>query len=265
MKYNKKFKSDIEVFNKHTSPQQREEQIISDADIKSNYLPKSISIEDIDIEIDRQFKEDKFMLILEDEPDDRQLVPSIFLTNERWGEFSKTWQLMDQDKNIAPPFITINKIPNYSQGSYAGVKWNIPNGKFPYIKVPYYEHGGFGYEVYSVPQPTAIDLTYEIRFFTRYAIDVNEFVELFAINFNSLQYYIKVNGQYFRVIMEESFSDESTVETIDQDKYYVSVQTIRVMGYILKEKDFKVVKSYNRTGITTKSADDGSLLNKTTL
>ena len=256
---NKILKTDINVFKKNITPGERTQQIISDADIRSNYLPKTVTIEDIDFEIDRQFKEDNFALILQDEVPDRQLVPSIFLSNERWGEFSKTWKLVDQDKNISPPYITIKKVPNFKQGTYSGEKFNIPNKRsFTYITVPYFENGGFGYEVYSIPQPTAIDLTYEIRLFTKFTEDVNAFVQMFMKNFNSLQYYIKVNGQFFRVTMEETFDNEDSVE-IEKDKYHVSIQTISVKGYLQDEKDFKMVKSYNRVGLNIKT-DDGTSL-----
>jgi hypothetical protein len=43
-------------------------------------------------------------------------VPVIFLTIQRWVEFSKTWQFSDKYKNISLPFITIIRKPDIQQG-----------------------------------------------------------------------------------------------------------------------------------------------------
>lgn len=248
-----KRKTDTEVIKKLTSPSEQEENYLNDQFDKSFYLPKTIDIADIDNSVFEMFDKGDFAIYVEDEELGTQKVPAFYLTNERWGDFSKTWVLSDQDKNIVPPFITITRLRNPKQGTYAGSKFNIPNRRtFTYVNVPTFENGRYGYDIYSVPQPVAIDLQYEINLYTRYTVDVNEFIKCFTKNFSSLQYYVTINGHYIRIIMEESFSDESTVDSIDGNRYYNPKQTITVKGYLLDEKDFKVIKSYNSIKTTNK-------------
>lgn len=247
----KKSKNNTPVFDKLNTPNQNVENIISNSDLKSNYLPKTIKIEDIDQGVNDLFQDNNdFQLVLDDEVNNRETVPAFFMSNERWAEFNKTWIIIDQDKNVSFPIVTIFRKPEMKKGTYAGEKYSIPNRPvFTYLKVPTYEDGFYGYDMYQIPQPVAIDITYEVRLFTKYTQDVNKFVEMFLTNFNSLQYYINVNGHYFRIIMEETFGDEGTMEEIEGDRYHVPLQTFTVKGYIQDEKHFKLVKSYSRLGI----------------
>lgn len=241
-----KKKTDTEVINKLNSPSEQSDKYLGEQFDKSLYLPKTVNIEDIDISVFEMFENEDFSIYVEDEELGDLKVPVFYLTNERWGDFSKTWVLSDQDKNIVPPFITITRLRNPKKGTYAGTKYNIPNKRsFTYVNVPTFENGRYGYDIYSVPQPVAIDLQYEINLYTRYTVDVNQFLTCFTKNFSSLQYYIKVNGHFFRLTMEESFGDESTVDSVDGNRYYNPKQTITVYGYLLDEKDFKIIKSYN--------------------
>lgn len=252
MAYNKK-KTDTKVIEKLNSPFEQTEQHLNDQFDKSLYLPKTVTISDIDNALFSIFNDGDFNIVVEDEELGNLKVPVFYLTNERWGDFSKTWVLADQDKNIVPPFITITRLRNPKQGTYAGVKFNIPNRRmFTYVNVPTFENGKYGYDIYSVPQPTAIDLQYEINLYTRYTVDVNKFIEVFLKNFNSLQYYINVNSHNFRCICEESFSDESTVDSLDGNRYYNPKQTITVLGYLLDENDYKVIKSYKDVKVTNR-------------
>ncbi len=261
----KKHKTNIDVFNKLKTPQQRTEELIQETDPKTVYLPKSIRIEDIDTQFFDTFENGKFILYLEDEiSSERQKVPAFFMSNERWAEFSKTWKFSNQDKNVIPPYITVRR-GEIKKGTYAGTKNTIPNRRtFTYVTVPYYENGRNGYEIYSIPQPTAIDITYEIKLFSRYMGDVNAYIELFLKNFSDLQFYIKVNEHFMRCEREDVFGSEGTLENIDGDRYHVSTQTIRVMGYLQDANDFQMVKSFNRIKTITKD-DQNNTLNENIL
>ena len=61
------------------------------------------------------------------------------------GEFTKTWQYTDIDKNIKLPFITIVRKQDAQQGTnYAGT-FNIPGRPtFTYMKIPTWEVIGEG-------------------------------------------------------------------------------------------------------------------------
>jgi hypothetical protein len=60
---------------------------------------------------------------------DGEVVPVIFLTIQRWTEFSKTWQFSDKYKNIELPFITVVRKPDIQQGQNQAGLWNIPGNR----------------------------------------------------------------------------------------------------------------------------------------
>jgi hypothetical protein len=92
-------------------------------------------------------------------------VPVIFLTIQRWTEFSKTWQFSINIKNIELPFITVVR-KDIQQGQNQAGLWNIPgNRSYTYMKVPTWDGARKGFDVYKVPQPTSVDMTYEVRIF----------------------------------------------------------------------------------------------------
>ena len=52
-------------------------------------------------------------------------VPVIFLTLQRWSEFTKTWQFTDEHKDIQMPFISIVRNPDIQPGQNQAGLWNI--------------------------------------------------------------------------------------------------------------------------------------------
>jgi hypothetical protein len=238
---NKKLKNNIKI-DKINDSSLRQYEIIEASDPKTSYLPQPISIDDIDGVVISTFKEGGFKLNI-----DNVDVPAIFLTNERWAEFSKTWELMDGDKNVIPPYVTIKRNA-IKRGEYSGVKYNIPNKNFTYVKVPTFENGEYGYDLYSIPQPTPIDIEYEITFFTRYISDANHFITLFLKNFTSKQYYISLYGHYFRFEDNDIIENNDTYDNIDNDRFSVQSYKMTLKAYLVDEKDFKITKSFNRVG-----------------
>lgn len=217
----------------------RVEQIMSESDLKSTYLPKSILIKDLDQGFNDLLEDGELELTI-----DEKKVPVIFMSNERWAEFSKTWVMVNDDNNVVPPFITIKR-SDVKQGTYIE-KYSIPNRKvFTYLKVPTYKDRILGYDLYKIPQPTPIDITYEVKFFTRYLIDVNSFYELYLNKYYDRQLYININGHYIQTLMEDLSSDD-TIDNVEGDRYYVKTISILLRGYIQEEKDFKIVETKNR-------------------
>jgi hypothetical protein len=65
------------------------------------------------------------------------------------------------------PFITILRKPDIQQGQNQAGLWNIPGRRtYTYMKVPTWDGARSGVDLYKVPQPVSVDLTYEIRIFT---------------------------------------------------------------------------------------------------
>lgn len=260
----KKFKNNTPVFERLRSPFQVSNDILANTDLNTTNLPQSISIEDIDTGVFNEFINDgPFVLTVEDEVDNREVIPAFFLSNQRWAEFSKTWTLLDQDKNVSMPFITITRKPDLKRGTYVNGRSTIPNrAAFTYCKVPFYENGRYGYDVYKIPQPIAVDISYEVRLYTTMMADVNIFIEKFLMNFSSLQHYVKINGHDMRITCEEAFGDEGTMDNLESDRFHVSMQTITIKGRLLNANEFKVVQSYNRTVVNIKDGNSDETLSQ---
>ena len=93
------------------------------------------------------------------------------------------------------PFITIVRQPNPQVGNNQSGLYNIPGrNNYTYYKVPTFEGGRKGIDVYKVPQPTSVDITYEVRIFSNKLRDLNKFNTKVLKAFNSIQYYIRVKG-----------------------------------------------------------------------
>jgi hypothetical protein len=116
------------------------------------YFPKSIGFFDIDEGFFSLIENTDLKFIYEGIE-----VPTFFLTPERWGEFSKTWHLMDDNKNISFPFITVRRIAK-EKGTYTSLRSTIPQNKlFQYSETAELTDNEIILKKYLIPQPTAID------------------------------------------------------------------------------------------------------------
>jgi hypothetical protein len=219
---------------------ERIKELLAQVDLKTTYLPKSISDYDMDHAM-RDFVRDHELKLIIDKKD----VPVIFLTNERWGEFSKTWIYTDGDKNLPTPFLTIRK-SGREEGTRMGTKWNVPNGRmFKYLDVPVLDEGQEIFLRFKINQPINTDLLYEIKLFTKYQKDVNECHKMFDKVFRSRQGYVFVKGNPMPVLLE-GIGDESNLQNVNGDRMYVITYTLRLQGFVLYEDDFQVVKTYRK-------------------
>ena len=72
----------------------RIEELMRLTDINTKYLPRTILLEDLDQGLFDYVNTDGMKLVI-----DNNIVPPFYLDNDRWGEFSKTWKFVDNDKN----------------------------------------------------------------------------------------------------------------------------------------------------------------------
>lgn len=216
----------------------RIEQLLAFTDKKTNFLPRNIDQKDIDQAVN-DFVKNKDTKITIDGKD----IPVIYLTNERWAEFSKTWQYLDLDKNLLTPFITIVRTNFNPSGTRLGKRFNYAqNRAFGYLDVPIVDEGQHINLRFKIPQPINVDLTYEIRLFTKYQNDVNLFDNKIAYLFASRQAYIWVKGNPMPMILETSAMN-NTVQDVSGDRMYVQQHTVKVLGFTQSEEHFKIVKT----------------------
>ena len=222
---------------------ERIEELMRETDTKTKYLPKTILIEDLDQALFDYVNLDGMKLVIDNKP-----VPTFYLDNDRWGEFSKTWKFMDNDKNVPTPYVTVRRI-NKLPGTRLGTKYRIPQPrKFRYLNVPILDNGEVIYLLFKMPEPTNVDLVFEITLFTKYRVDVNKYDEQVLKNFASRQDYLFVKGNPIPINFE-GFAESNPIENIDGDRYFVSKYAIKVMGFIQDEKDFEISKSVRKTKI----------------
>lgn len=241
----KRLKNNIDISLQKGGPG-RVAEIVDEYNQYSTDLPQPIYMEDIEGGVMDVFQTGEFAMSI----DNRQ-VPVIYLTNERWGDFAKTWEYNDGDKNVVPPYILIER-GRIQKGTYYEGRYNTPVKNYLYYKKPTFENGLYGYDLYKIPEPSALDIDYKISFVSRYIQDTNTFIEHILDKFKGLEYYITVNGHYFRMLRDVEFSDDGTTTDRNADRYYVITTKINLRAYILSEKDFTVTKAYNRLRTNTK-------------
>lgn len=224
----------------HKQGFEQRQSILDDIANKGTYLPKGILHEDMDGEMINYITNDIDLSLAGEK------VPVIFLSTQRWAEFSKTWQYTDIDKNIKLPFITIVRKPDAQKGTnYAG-NFNIPGRPtFTYMKVPTWDGNRRGYDIYKIPQPVSVDIMYEVRLFCNRMRDLNLMNTKMLTSFSALEKYIKVNGHPIPLILD-SVGDESSISNLEERKYYVQLYTIKMLGYLLNEDDFIITPAINR-------------------
>ncbi len=222
---------------------ERVRESLKEATEKSGFLHDGVMYDDIDKEFTKAITED-FKLV--DYFDSEKVIPVYFFNIQRWTEYQENWENTDKNKNMKLPFISVVRQPNPQVGTQRGGYYNIPGKRhYEFYKVPTFDGNREGLDLYKVPQPMPVDITYEVKMFT-YKIELlNDFNALFLDKYKSLEYYIKPKGLWMKTTLE-SIDDESQLSNIDSRKYYVQTITIKIGGYIIDPKDFIVEKSITR-------------------
>ena len=215
----------------------RIEELMRLTDTKTKYLPKTILFENLDQALFDYVNQDGMKLMLEN-----KIVPTFYLDNDRWGEFSKTWKFMDNDKNVPTPYITVRRIDK-QPGTRLGTKYRIPQPrKFRYMDIPILDEGQIVYLRFRMPEPTNVDMIYEVALFTKYRVDVNQYDEQVLKNFASRQEYLNIKGNPLPLLFE-GFAEANPIENIDGDRFFVSKYALKILGFIQDEKEFEIIKT----------------------
>ena len=247
----KGFRKKINFINQKIGVERRQEMFDEIAD-KGTYLPKGITYEDID-ETFIEFVDKDLSIVI-----DGEKVPALFLTLQRWSEFAKTWSFTDKYKDVKMPFITIVRQPNPQVGTNQAGLYNIPGHRtYTYIKVPTFIAGRRGFDTYKIPQPVSVDFIYEVRLFCDRMRDLNKLNFKIQQAFQSIQYYVKVNGHPRPIILED-IGDESNIDDFENRRFYVQSFQMKLLGYVQNEDDFEVIPAINRL-VTTLEVDNKEL------
>ena len=236
----KKVVPNLSLVNPKTGLSRREE-LLERIQEGGTFLPKSILHEDLDKGFLDFVKNDLKLVV------SGKLVPTvdIIITTQNWAQFTQTWNFQNIDKNAEPPFITVVRSPEGKYGSTPSLQYRIPNSRqFFYAAVPTWNGDRKGLDVYTIPQPIPIDLTFSIKIVCNRMRELNSFNKIILGKFSSRQSYTNVKGHYIPIILN-SISDES-VNDLEKRRYYSQSYDFTMMGFLIDEDEFEVKPAVSR-------------------
>lgn len=251
MAFPKKIKKDLKLTPEKILMERREE-LLEYIQEDGTYLPKSVLHADLDRGM-LDFVRDDLKMVA----DGKTVNPiDIITTTQNWSQFTETWNFQDLDKNIKPPFVVTVRQPDVKYGTNPSLQYTIPNRKqFYYAKVPTWDGQRKGMDIYKIPQPVPVDITYNIKIFCTKMRHLNEFNKLVLQKFSSRQSYTFVKGHYVPIILN-NVSDESVLD-IEKRKYYIQNYEFLMMGFLIDEKEFEVLPAITRA-LTLFEVDTGT-------
>lgn len=220
---------------------ERRQEMLDDITDHGTFLPKGVLHADLDLGM-LDFVKEELKLVTSE-----KTVPTVdkIITTQNWSQFTETWDFQDLDKNISLPFIATVRNADVKYGTFQGGAANIPNRRqFFYYTVPTWDGQRKGADVYTIPQPIPVDITYNVKLFCNRMREVNDFNKIIMQKFTSKQAYTQIKGHYIPIIME-SVGDES-VKEIGKRKYYIVSYTFIMKGLLIDEAEFKVSPAITR-------------------
>ena len=243
----KKLVKKIDLIPQKTGVARREE-MLEYIKEHGTYLPKSLLHAELDRGMLDFVKEDLKTVV------DGKVIPSIdiIITLQNWSLFTETWKFQDLDKNASPPFITTVRQPEVKPGTNPSVKYNIPDRKeFFYARVPTWDGTRKGLDIYKIPQPVPVDITYNVKIMCKRMRELNQFNKIVLQKFASRQAYRVINGHYVPIILN-NISDESAME-MDKQKYYLQNYEFVMLGFLVDEEEFEVTPGITRSFLMLES------------
>jgi hypothetical protein len=219
----------------------RREELLEKINRDGTYLPKSLLHNDLDRGM-LDFVKDSLKTVVEG-----KVIPTvdIIITTQNWSQFMETWEFQNVDKNPEPPFITTVRQPEVKFGTNPAVMYNIPDRRlYFYAQVPTWDGQRQGMDIYKIPQPVPVDITYNVKIVCNRMRELNKFNQIVLEKFASRQAYQNIKGHYIPIIMN-SISDESVME-IEKRKYYIQNYDFTMLGFLIDEDEFEVSPAINR-------------------
>lgn len=220
---------------------ERREQLLEDITKDGTYLPKNLGY----AEMDRgflDFVKNELKTVVEG-----RIIPTvdILITTQNWAQFTQTWSFQDLNGNTEPPFITVVRVPEVKYGTNPATLYNIPNQKeFFYAAVPTWNGNVKGLDIYKIPQPVPVDISFNVKIVCNRMRELNEFNKNVLQTFASRQAYTKVNG-HFIPIVNTGISDESVTQ-VDKRRFYIQNYDFTLLGFLLDQDKFEVAPAISR-------------------
>ena len=220
----------------------RRQELLDRITNSDSYMPDSILHDDLDSGM-LDFIKTHFKVI-----SDGSAIPIIpkILTIQRWGEFSNNWQFSDDDGNMKLPFIAVIRKPDVQPGTNPSIQRTIPDRQsFNYATVPTWNGSQMGADIYKMPQPVAIDISFEVTIVCTKFRDLNRFNKIVLQKFSSRQSYTSVKGHYIPIVLD-SIDDNTPMDTIDGRRFYIQNYKFTMLGLLIDSEEFEVKPAVSR-------------------
>jgi hypothetical protein len=220
----------------------RRQEMLDQINQYGTFLPKSILHEDLDRGF-LDFVKNELQVVSEG-----KIIPTvdILITTQNWSQFTQTWNFQDLDKNVSPPFITVVRNPEIKYGTHPSLIYTIPNRKeFHYASVPSFDGDRLTMDVYKIPQPVPVDITYNVKIICNRMRELNSLNKTVLQKFSSRQAYTQIKGHYIPIIWN-NVTDDSSVMEIEKRKYYVQSYEFTLVGFLIDEDEFEVKPAVER-------------------
>ena len=191
-------------------------------------FPNPLTYEDIDREFKKWVEEG-----LEISYEGKKLPTMTLFSNQRFSEYMQSWTFTDEDHNPILNFKAINRENNPKSGTINGESKNIPGEHTWLMKrlVATDKNNREYYIEYRMKQPISVDLKYKVSLFTNKYELLNDFNLLVNDKFKAITAYIKPNGHYISMKLDD-ISDDSEYSLNDR-QYYSQSYSITVRAYII--------------------------------
>lgn len=242
-----KRKNNIDVYgNKETERGvniiNRRQELLDRITKSDSFLPDSLLHEDMDSGM-LNYVKSSFKIV--SDGNQIPIIPRI-LTIQRWAEFSNNWEFSDEDGNVKLPFIAIIRKPDVQPGTNPVTQRTIPDRQtFHYATVPTWNGTQMGADVYKIPQPVAVDVSYEVVFVCNKLRDVNKFNKIVLQKFSSRQSYTSIKGHYIPIVLD-SIEDNTPMETLDGRRFYLQTYKFTMLGLLIDDEEFEVKPAISR-------------------
>lgn len=252
-----KRKNNIDVYgNKETergvSVLNRRQELLDRITKSDSFLPDSLLHEDMDMGM-LDYVKSTFKVV-----SDGVQIPTIprILTVQRWSEFSNRWEFSDEDGNVKLPFIAIIRKPDVQPGTNPVTQRTIPDRQtFHYATVPTWNGTQMGADVYKIPQPVAVDVSYEVVFVCNKLRDVNKFNKIVLQKFSSRQSYTSIKGHYIPIVLD-GLEDNTPMETLDGRRFYLQTYKFTMLGLLIDDEEFEVKPAISRAFLVNEFITD---------
>lgn len=211
------------------------------------FLPQGLSLEDLDKGISEFIK--KLNITVIDETGNSRPVPLVFNSQELWAERRMNWKSMRSEygEELTRPFLVLTRTV-VKQGT-SPLKRTIPVKKqFTWLKVPTFDGTLKGYVNYKIPQPTYVDINYDLVFVSTFVDDVNRYyTKMIRDAYSDGQGYMNINGYSISSVMEDP--SETREEDMASEKVYEVTFPIIMHGKLVDPTKFEKVNTINKIQI----------------